>query len=223
MRFVGASATVQVTAGEALPGTVNDFRGSNPTTWRAGLPTYAGIEYRALFPGITLRYQGAGGQLKGTYTVAAGTDPAAIRWRYAGVERVGVDAGGNLQATVRPAIGSGTAAVSVTEQAPVAWQVIDGARVAVATSYALRPGGDVGFQVGSYDPRYPLIIDPTLTYSTYLGGNGVDTGYAIAVDGSGNAYVTGGTVSTNFPLVNQVQRRLGGDNDVFITKLNPAL
>src|SRR6478672_11133798 len=83
-------------------------------------------------------------------------------------------------------------------------------------------GGAVGFQLGSYDPSYPLIIDPTLTYSTYLGGNGADPVYAIAVDGSGSAYVTGGTTSTNFPLANAVQRRLGGDYDVFITKLNPA-
>src|SRR5262249_54098596 len=157
-------------------------------------------------------YSGTGAQLKGTYTVAPGADPARIRWRYAecgtpgpvgtpecGTEglQVSVTANGDLQ------IMSSRANI-LTEAAPVAWQEVGGRRIPVAARYALD-GDSVGFALSAYDAGQPLIIDPTLTYATYLGGTGDDAGNAIAVDTAGNIYIAGQTISTDFPLHNPLQ------------------
>ena len=80
----------------------------------------------------------------------------------------------------------------------------------------------LGFAVGSYDHRQPLVIDPVLSYSTYLGGTGGDVAYGIAVDSSGNAYITGTTGSVDFPIVSAEQPTYGGSGDAFVTKLNPT-
>jgi hypothetical protein len=241
LSFVGANPKPQILPGTQLPGTVNYFLGKDPAKWQTNLPTYGGITYSGLYPGVDLHYEGTQRTLKGTYTLAAGADPTAIRWRYAGAEAVSVDAFGNLQIEVQ---GSGTALAKaegrrqkaeesngdpeskiqnpkLTEQAPAAWQEIGGKRVSVPVTYTLAADGSVGFALGKYDPVHELIIDPTLTYSTFLGGNGGDYGYAIAVDGQGNVYVTGATSSTDFPVVNSIYPP-SPNGDVFVTKINPG-
>ena len=87
----------------------------------------------------------------------------------------------------------------LTEQAPTAWQDIAGKRVTVVARYVMSADGAIGFELGKYDPNYPLTIDPTLTYSTYLGGYRDDAANAIAVDATGNVVVAGDTSSMNFP------------------------
>ena len=102
---------------------------------------------------------------------------------------------------------------------------MEGSRREIAGTYALRGGLQVGFQVGAYDAGQPLIIDPVLIYSTYLGGSASDSGRGIAVDAFGNAYVTGRTKSTNFPTASPFQASNAGgisDDEVFVTKLNAA-
>ncbi|MBF6611887.1 MAG: SBBP repeat-containing protein [Chloroflexi bacterium] len=111
----------------------------------------------------------------------------------------------------------------MTEQAPVAWQNVagtDGKRTAVSVRYTVTPQGSIGFRLGNYDSTRPLTIDPMLAYSTYLGGSGDDHGNGIAVDSAGNAYITGYTNSTNFPLASSYQPSNAGGADVFVTKLN---
>lgn len=226
LRFEGANPESEIRGVDPLPGVVNYYLGDDPAKWRTGVPTYAGIVYEQLYPGIDVRYDGTQGWLKGTFMVAPGADPTRIRWRY-DVERsnvhtfersdVFVDSAGNLQITLPER------SHVLTELAPVAWQTVDGQRVPVSARYAIAPDGSVGFAVGSYDPTRPLAIDPTLNYSTYLGGNGRDVGYDIAVDGSGNAYVTGSTASSNFPTTTKAfDTSFNGSNDVFVTKFNSA-
>src|SRR5439155_938222 len=113
-----------------------------------------------------------------------------------------------------------TAGGDVVEQAPVLYQDTGGARQAVAGSYVLQGSNQVGFAVGAYDRRQALVIDPVLSYSTYLGGLGAESGLGIAVDATGNAYVTGWTTSTNFPTKNSLQAANGGGYDAFVAKLN---
>jgi Beta-propeller repeat/Cep192 domain 4 len=88
--------------------------------------------------------------------------------------------------------------------------------------YVVKADGQVGFQVGSYNRSLPLVIDPVLVYSTYLGGSNTDVAYAIATDAAGNAYLTGEALSSDFPTANPIQASLRGYLNGFVTKLNPA-
>jgi hypothetical protein len=213
VQFVGAAGGKPVGA-DRLAGRVNYLIGNDPARWQTGLPTYGAITYAGLYPGVDLRYSGADGRLKGTYLVAAGADAGQIRWRYTGGQAVTVDADGNLQI----AAGGGT----LTEQAPLAWQVIGGRQRAVAARYAVAADGSVGFALGAYDTAQPLVIDPTLVYASYLGGGASDDGRGIVADAAGNMYLTGATGSTTFPIANAYQPQTAGQGDAFITKLNPA-
>ena len=230
LSFVGANPKLQILPGTQLPGTVNYFLGNDPAKWRTNLPTYGGITYSGLYPGIDLHYEGTQRSLKGTYTLAAGADPTTIKWRYAGAAAVSVDALGNLQIkTEGRGLRIETSADSalstqhsaLVERDPVAWQEIGGKRIPVPVSYTLAADDTVGFALGEYDPSHELVIDPTLSYSTFLGGNGMEEGFAIAVDSQGNAYVTGATSSTDFPLVNPIYPRPPDCCGVFVTKINP--
>src|SRR5262249_21786483 len=107
-------------------------------------------------------------------------------------------------------------------QAPVAWQMIAGHRVPVAVHFALAPNGNISFALGPYDRTQPLTIDPTLSYSTYLGGGNAEAGDAITLDGTRNGYGAGFTYSTTFPTAGAPQGANSGNSDAFVSKLNPA-
>ncbi|MEJ2558931.1 MAG: SBBP repeat-containing protein [Anaerolineae bacterium] len=228
LRFEGTNPAPELIGVDRLPGAVNYFIGNDPSRWHTNLPTYAGIIYRELYPGIDLRYEGTTGTadqaslLKGTYTVAPGADPTHIRWHYSGAASVRLDqATGNLLIELP----SSNTISQLIERAPVAWQSINGRRLPVSVRYAVTANGSIGFVLGRYDSAYPLILDPALTYSTYLGGSGYDYGYDIALDADGNAYVVGYTNSVDFPTVNPAQPDFGGGmgaGDVFVVKLNPT-
>ncbi len=217
LQFVGTSPASTITAeGEMLLGKVNYFVGSDPHLWRTNLPTRSRIVYNGLYPGVELSYAGTGGELKGTYTVAAGAITSRIRWRYEGATRVSVDQAGDLH------INLANVPSELVEHAPAAWQEIGGRHVTVGAHYALAEDASVGFVLDKYDRSRPLIIDPVLSYSTYLGGNGYDAGVGLAVDSSGNAYITGTTASLNFPVTPGVlQDSLKGSQNAVVVKVNP--
>ena len=219
IQFLAANPAPTLTAGEPLPGQVNYLVGSDPAGWRVGLPTFARLTYRDLYPGVDLAYSGMAGQLKGTYTVAPGADPARIRWRYqCGVRNANcgmtLDTAGNLRIDTR--------ASTLIEQAPVAWQLVGGQQVPVAARYALVADGSIGFALGAYDPAYPLIIDPTLVYMALVQASNFAPVTALVVDNTGNTYLTGMVGGSNLPLVNPFQPTFGGGGeDAFVAKLNP--
>jgi hypothetical protein len=217
LNFLNANPDTAIRNGGELAGKVNYLYGSDPRTWRTNLPTYADITYSGLYSGVDLTYSGDGRSLKGTYTVAAGADPASIRWQYGGVESVSVDGAGNLRLTVVGEYG----AASLVEKAPVAWQTVAGQRVPVQAGYSTSKDGSIGFALGRYDRSLPLTIDPTieLVYSSYLGGSGSDTGNGIAADDAGNAYITGQTGSADFPDTTTPTGGAGGA-DAFVTKID---
>jgi hypothetical protein len=191
MQLVGANDNPQVIGEDQLPGVSNYLIGNDPRQWHTAIPTYGKVAYHGVYPGIDLLYYGNQQQLEYDFTVAPGADPAAITLAFQGVENVALDAEGNLVLH--------TPGGDVVEDAPVLYQDAGGGRKDIAGRYALKGPDQVGFAVDAYDRSRPLTIDPVLSYSTYLGGTGNDYGYGIAVDGSGNAYVTGQTYSTNFP------------------------
>jgi len=217
MRLQGANARASVTGADALPGKSNYFIGSDPTQWRTNVPIYGAVKYAAVYPGIDLVYHGNQRLLEYDFLVAPGADPQAIGIRFQGARKLTLNRDGAL------VIGLGGS--EVIEPAPVVYQEIGGQRQTVAGHYVLRGRGRVGFSVAEYDRSQPLVIDPTLVYSTYLGfancGNGCDLGTSIAVDPSGNAYITGSTCSLDFPVTpGAFQTTCGGGGDAFVSKLN---
>jgi hypothetical protein len=193
LRFMGANATPTIQGDKQLPGIVNYFIGNDPAKWSRNVPSYEGIVYKNLYAGVDLHYGGRAEALKGTFTLAAGANPAMIGWRYIGATNVRLDAAkGEL--LIRLPGGR-----TLIEHAPVAWQERNGQKIAVQVGYTVAADERIGFTVGSYDRSLPLVIDPELTYSTYIGGRGTTDARGITVDGSGSLYVTGMTTSLDFP------------------------
>ena len=166
MQLLGANSAPQVVGLEELPGKANYFRGSDPQQWRTNVPTYAKVKYAAVYPGVDLVYYGQSRQLEYDFVVAPGADPAVITLGFEGVEHVDVDAQGNLVLS--------TAGGSLRFQKPVIYQEEDGRRQAIAGGYVRKSLHQVGFHLAAYDPVRPLVIDPVLSYATYLGGSGDD-------------------------------------------------
>jgi hypothetical protein len=202
MRFLASNLAASIEAGPALPGKASYYLGNDPSQWHTSLSTYESITYRELYPGVDVQYEGNAGSLKGTYTVAPGADPSAIHWRY-DTSSVSLDAEGNLLIAT-----NGTA--KLTELAPVAWQLVGGQRVPVQVAYHLEDG-NAGFKVGAYDPSLPLVIDPTLTYSTYFGTWARDTNSGIGLDAAGNIYVGGSSYGVDFQYGNIMIAKLSPD------------
>jgi len=212
LEFLGANPLARLEGGEKLPGIVNYFIGNDPAQWRTNIPTYGRGTYCDLWPGVDLTYEGQPGALKSTFTVAPGADPAQIRLAYPNADSLVVDRQGNLVISI--------AGRKVQESAPLAWQEIDGRRVPVTVAHQVM-GQSYGFALPEdYNLAYPLVIDPELVYSTFLGGGGNEYVYAVAVDGAGSAYVTGQTLSSDFPTTaGAFDTSHNGGNDAFVTKL----
>ncbi len=213
MQLLSANPDPQVVGLDELPGRVNYFIGNDPQTWRTGIPTYTRVRYQDVYPGVDLVYYGNQGQLEYDLVVAPGADPKAIRLRFEGADKISLDDQGSLIAHI--------AGGEVIQRAPVIYQEVGGARQEISGGYALQGEGRVGFQVAAYDASRPLVIDPVLEYASYLGGSERDYGHGIAVDGAGNAYVTGETSSDNFPTTaGSFQPTAVGNIDPFVTRLS---
>ncbi len=193
MRMVGGNSDAQFTSSGPLPGKVNYFRGNDPRNWHAGIPQLARVSYKAVYPGVDLTYYGEQNKLEFDFIVAPQVSPAQIALAFTGARHIATDASGNLIIA--------SSARDLVLHKPVAYQERNGVRHSVNAQFALKAGNQIGFELGSYDRSRELVIDPSVTYATYLGGSNEDDGNAIAVDNSGNAYITGQTASANFPAV----------------------
>ena len=213
--FVGANHGVEIKGTGAIDYKCNYFIGNEPSKWRTDVPNYDAIVYEDIYSGIDLKYYGNGKQMEYDFIVSPGADPSQIAIRYDGARSLTVNAAGEL--VVETEWGE------VIERRPVVYQMVNDTRVAVAGEYTLTGPKSFGFALGfDYDPDLPLVIDPVLTYSTYLGGSNLEHGWGIAVDGSGCAYVTGWTRSTDFPTQDPYDASLGGSCDVFVTKFSAS-
>ncbi len=220
LSFVGADQNPVISTTGTLPGIVNYLYGNDPEQWLTNVPTYAGLMYEQLYPGISLTYDGTQGMLKGTYLVLPGADTDVIRWQYAGVAGVQVDP---ATQDLRLYLSEAAESVYLTELAPLAWQEIGGAQVPVEARYTVFDDQTIGFTLGSYDPNQALYVDPSIQYANYLGGAADESGSGIAVDSTANIYITGTTASENFPTEAPLYNRPVSDvfpNDAYVTKIS---
>jgi hypothetical protein len=217
LRFtlVGGNRRPTVAGGGELPGRINYFVGNDPARWRTNIATYARVHYSEVYPGIDLVYYGNQQQLEYDFVVAPGANPGRIRMSFDGARDVRLDASGDLILRV--------AGGEIRQHRPVVYQDVQGVRQQVAGRYVMNDRRQVGFDLGAYDRSRPLVIDPVLVYSTYLGGSQNDLAHDVAVDAAGNAYVGGETSSPDFPTVSGAySTSIVGAIDGFVTKLNPT-
>ena len=217
IRLVGADHQAQVVGAAKLPTTVNYLIGNDPRHWRMSVPTFSRVHYQNVYPGVDLVYYGNQRQLEYDFVVAPGANPEQIALRFEGAEQVELDALGDLILRV--------AGGQVRQHKPVVFQEINGVRREITGRYVLVEAGHqtVGFEISDYDRNRPLVIDPVLVYSTYLGGTAFERAWDIAVDAQGNAYLAGETSSTNFagPAA-PASAYNGGLCDVFVAKVSAS-
>jgi uncharacterized protein (TIGR03437 family) len=214
MKVAGANRQPSSEGLEELPARVNYYIGADWRRWRSGIATYARVKYRAVYPGIDLVYYGKQGRLEYDFEIAPGARPETVALQFEGADELKLDERGRLAILL-----GGT---TVHFDKPSAYQQAGETRRSIAASYEIKSGHRVGFRVGTYDTTRPLIIDPVLVYSTYLGGNYDDEGLAIAVDAAGSAVVTGTTASVDFPTTTTPYSFPTRSFDVFVAKFNPA-
>jgi hypothetical protein len=220
----GAARAPQIEGVDRMAGRSNYFIGNDPKKWHTDVPNYAKVELKNVYPGIDLIYHGsAQAQLEYDFRLAPGADPNAIRLGFSGAGKLALNERGDLIVSVGES--------KLVEHAPAIYQDSGSARRTVAGGWKLRGAHEASFQVAGYDRSKPIVIDPVLLYSTYLGGSGFsagvgDQGYGIAVDPLGFAYVTGATSSTDFPTLNAFHNSCSscssGGVAAFVTKFNPS-
>lgn len=211
-RILGANSQTEVLGLEELQGKTNYFIGKDAEKWYTNVPTYAKVRYNEIYPGIDLVFYDHDGRFKYDFIVKPGGEPEQIVFEITGAIKTELDTMGNLILS--------TANGRVQLDVPFIYQESDAEKTAMSGGFVLKDNGQVGFQVVAYDPAKPLIIDPTLVYSTYIGGVFSDRGWGITFDTAGNTYVTGMTESFDFPCLNQYEQFIGSWTP-FVLKLDP--
>ncbi|MDH4152735.1 MAG: tandem-95 repeat protein, partial [Nitrospira sp.] len=213
---LGANPEAIATGESELESRTNYFLGSQDE-WRTDIANYGAVIYDNVYDGIDLRYYGNQRQLEYDFIVNAGADTDAIRLSFQGVLNAEIADNGDLLLTLNEQ------GDQIAFKAPIAFQTAaDGSRETVASRYIIYEDGSIGFELGAYDTSRELVIDPVLSYVAFLGGTGYDTAEGIAVDSSGNAYITGWTGSTDFPTTVGAldQSYNSGSYDIYVAKLS---
>ncbi len=215
MSLVDAARKPQVSGIDELPGKANYFIGNDQSKWRTNIPTYAKVRYGEVYPGIDLVYYGNQRQLEYDFIVTPGADPKKIVLGFKGAEKLEIDAQGDL------VLHAGGGAIH--QKKPVIYQESGGIRTEIEGGYVLKGANRVGFKLAAYDSSRPLVIDPVLSYSSYLGGRNGEAGIGIAVDAAGNAYIVGATTHGGFPTTSGAfQPAERGVGNAFVAKVDPT-
>lgn len=238
MKLPGGNPSPRISGAEPFPGRTNYFLGNDPAHWHTNVPTYGKVKYESVYPGVDLEYYGNQQQLEYDFVIAPGADPQRIRMSFSGAKRLEINAQGDL------VVHAGGA--EVLYRKPRVYQPRSGSagpqEKLIVGRYILKSDSEVAFEVAPYDAAKPLVIDPTVVFSTYLGGGLADGAFGVTTDSSGNVYVTGGTTSTPgsappFPITTGAyQTTFGGAQapasctsafafecgDAFVAELNPT-
>jgi hypothetical protein len=225
LKLVNANEAPAVEGVDELEGRANYYLGDDPGKWRQDVQTFKKVKYTSVYDGVDMVYYGNQRQLEYDFIVAPNADPNVIAMKFENTRDIKIDKSGDLIMSVNNK--------RVRQQAPVVYQEIAGNKTVIQAGYVLRDGKlkgehEVGFRIGEYDHSKPLVIDPVIVFSTYLGGSAGDdlftfeVGFGITVDSSGNIYVGGTTPSFDFPTQTPHQAAQAGVTDGFLTKLNPT-
>jgi PKD repeat protein len=215
MRLVGSNRAPRIRGEERLSGVSNYFVGNDPTKWRTGVAHHGRVCYERVYPGVDLVFYGRDGRLEYDFVVAPGADPGIIQLEYAGASSIRVDGNGDLVLVLDHG--------EVRHHAPLVYQDVDGERRKVPGRFVLGKRDRVGFELGDYDRRTPLVVDPVLSYSTYLGGSASDYLEDMALYSDGSVVLVGATSSTNFPLAGSpLHTSLSGSSDAWISRLSAS-
>jgi hypothetical protein len=216
MKLSGGNATNALIASDELPGKSNYILGNRPENWHTNVPNFGKVSQHGVYPGIDVVYYGTQRNLEYDFLVAPQANPDAIRFALDGADNLRVDSRGDLLVEL--------AGSTVRLQKPVAYQELEGHRQLVDVKYRVKDKREVTFAIARYDAARPLVIDPVLSYSTYLGGSNIDGANAIAVAPDNTAFIAGGTFSTDFPTAHPLQPNAGGGNDfpqdAFVAKIS---
>ena len=218
LALLGASDRARIFGSAEMSGKINYLVGSDPSQWRSQVPMFGRVKVEAIYPGIDVEYYANQRQLEYDFTIAPHGDPALIRLRFEGVQRLSLSASGELVISLGDA--------ELRQHTPRVYQVIHGVRREIQARYEIKDSQTFGFAVGPYHPDLPLVIDPVFSYATYFGGNAGDTGLAVKVDNTGSVYIAGETLSTQIAWANSgsaFQSQLKGGastGDAFVAKLD---
>jgi uncharacterized protein (TIGR03437 family) len=215
LRFAGANPAPHLEAEDPRTGVSNYFLGRDPQQWHTGVPQFGKVRYRNVYPGIDAVFYGNAGELEYDFVVRPGADPGKIRLAFDGADRVRADAAGDLVVSI--------SGVQIRSRKPRIYQKATSGEQQVSGHYTVLGKRRAGFAIDDYDPARPLVVDPVLSYASFLGGTGSDIVNAMTMDAQGNVYLAGSTNSGNFPRKNAIYPGVSNALDVaFVSKFNLA-
>ncbi len=214
IQMEGANTGTLISSEQTLPEKFNYLIGNDPTQWRTNVSVFGRVRYQDIYPGIDLTFYGNQSHLEYDFEIAPHANPKAIRLKLAGADHIAVEPDGSLAFSVQGR--------TTCFGRPAIYQTVNGVRHDIAGGWRLK-GNQASFEIGAYDKNQPLVIDPVLSYSTFLGGVGSEwvTGWGVAVDSGGNAYVTGwtSTALTNLITSGAFQTNYNNHFDCFVAKI----
>jgi Beta-propeller repeat len=212
LTLLGAGRNIRASAEQQIPGKVNYLIGSDSAQWEVGIPQYSRVRYTNVYPGIDLVYYGNPGQLEYDFVVQSGADLSKIALQLEGAQSLRIAGNGDLTLLLPDG--------EIAWKRPEVYQLRDGKRTPVSSEYQIA-ANTLSFKVGDYDHARPLVIDPSLSFGTYIGTPDSSTAIAITLDSSKNVYIAGLAGSSQYPTTpGAYQTTYGGGSDAFITKLS---